>query len=106
MGLDRWSHLVRYRPKKICRSRANQKFGMDRPMKAVPVATWSNTEYCRRAEYTPMPTPISRENSSAVRPRRAVFRRASRMSRATGCRDRVEIPHWPRTKWESQATYW
>ena len=54
--------------------------GMDRPRKALPVTTWSNSEYCRTAEYKPIPIPIMSENAVAVRPRTNVLASALRMS--------------------------
>ena len=67
-------------PKKIWSSKANQKFGMDSPTKATLVETWSNHEYWRRAEYTPMLTPISSEKTMATPPRTTVLAMADWMS--------------------------
>jgi hypothetical protein len=72
--------LVRYTPKKICRSRANQKFGIDKPTKAALVKNWSKNEYWRKAEYTPIDTPTRSEKPTATRPRTTVFIRADWMS--------------------------
>src|SRR5712692_3716752 len=85
--------------------RPNQKFGIDSPKKAAPVEIWSNNEYCRIAEYTPMPTPTIRENTVATLPRTNVFQRASLMSLATGWLVRSDTPQSPRTKWVNQVVY-
>ena len=79
--------------------------GMERPKKAAPVETWSNSEYCRRAENTPIPTPMISAKKVATVPRSSVFHSASRMSLATGWLVRSDFPQSPRGKWEIQPTY-
>src|SRR6266550_2831116 len=106
MGSLRCNHFVRYSPKKSCRRRANQKFGMDRPRNAAPVDTESNQEYWRRAEYTPIPTPTISENTVATTPRRTVLARALWMSWNTGRCESSEMPQSPRTNFDSHVVYW
>src|SRR5438132_9547150 len=83
---------------------ANQKFGIEMPMKAAVVNVLSSLEYCRSDENTPTETPMINEKKVPTSPRIAEFTRAVRIWPNTDCWDTTEIPQLPRMKFFQYST--